>query len=97
MIVPSVWEEPFGRIVIEAAQYALPVIGSNRGGIPGTVHAIGFGDVYQFDSVDELCGLITKYTDRVFVRQMIETGPDHMENYAIERQIERMEDLYRRL
>lgn len=97
MIVPSVWEEPFGRIVIEAAQYALPVIGSNRGGIPETVHAIGFGDVYQFDSADELCGLITKYTDRVFVRQMIETGPDHMENYAIERQIERMEDLYRRL
>ena len=31
IIVPSIWEEPFGRVVVEANQYGLPVIGSNRG------------------------------------------------------------------
>lgn len=33
-ICPSLWNEPFGRVVIEAYQYALPVIGSAMGGIP---------------------------------------------------------------
>lgn len=34
LIVPSVGEEGFGRVVIEALACELPVIGSNRGGIP---------------------------------------------------------------
>jgi len=42
LIVPSLWAEPFGRIVIEAAQYAVPVIGSDRGGIPETVQRLQF-------------------------------------------------------
>lgn len=33
-VCPSLWEEPFGRVVIESYQYAMPVIGSNMGGIP---------------------------------------------------------------
>lgn len=34
LIVPSLWHEPFGRIIIEAYSYGIPVVGSNRGGIP---------------------------------------------------------------
>ncbi len=33
LIVPSVWNEPFGRIVVEAFFYNIPVIGANKGGI----------------------------------------------------------------
>lgn len=33
-IVPSVWEEPFGRIALEAQLLAVPTIVSNRGGLP---------------------------------------------------------------
>lgn len=33
LVVPSLWEEPFGRVVIEAYTAGVPVIGSNRGGI----------------------------------------------------------------
>lgn len=33
LIVPSLWEEPFGRVVIEGIKYGKHVIGSNRGGI----------------------------------------------------------------
>src|SRR5690606_27119957 len=33
LIVPSLWNEPFGRVVIEAYAHGKPVIGSNRGGI----------------------------------------------------------------
>ena len=34
MIIPSLWNEPFGRVVIEAYSHNKPVIGANRGGIP---------------------------------------------------------------
>lgn len=33
LIVPSLWEEPLGRIVLEAYAHGVPVIGANRGGI----------------------------------------------------------------
>ena len=34
LIVPSLWNEPFGRVVIESILYSKPVIASNMGGIP---------------------------------------------------------------
>lgn len=40
LVVPSVWEEAWGRVATEAHFSGIPVIGSNRGGIP---EAIGPG------------------------------------------------------
>lgn len=34
LIVPSLWNEPFGRVVIESILHSKPVIASNVGGIP---------------------------------------------------------------
>nr|WP_299595893.1 glycosyltransferase [Sphingomonas bacterium] len=42
MLVPSQWEEAFGRVAAEAQFSGIPVIGSNRGGLP---EAIGDGGV----------------------------------------------------
>jgi glycosyltransferase involved in cell wall biosynthesis len=37
MLVPSVWEEAFGRVAIEAQSCGIPVIASRRGGLPESV------------------------------------------------------------
>ena len=37
VIVPSLWEEPFGRTAIEAMSYGIPVIASNIGGLKNIV------------------------------------------------------------
>ncbi len=42
LLVPSVWEEAFGRVVIEAQSCRIPVIASQRGGLP---EAVGDGGV----------------------------------------------------
>jgi glycosyltransferase involved in cell wall biosynthesis len=42
LLVPSVWEEAFGRVVIEAQSCKIPVIASARGGLP---EAVGNGGI----------------------------------------------------
>ena len=54
-VVPSVWEEPFGLTCIEALAAGLPLITTNRGGIPEITSA-------------ECC--ITLSTDDSFVKNL---------------------------
>ncbi|MFQ9193298.1 MAG: glycosyltransferase family 4 protein [Candidatus Gastranaerophilaceae bacterium] len=95
-IVPSVWEEPFGRIVIEAAQYGLPTIGSNRGGIPEIIKQLQYGVVYDV-SEDRLIELIKKYSNREYLRKIYALGPQNLEKYSIENQIADFEKLYEKV
>ncbi len=37
LLVPSLWQEAFGKVSIEASAHSIPVIVSNRGGLPETV------------------------------------------------------------
>jgi glycosyltransferase involved in cell wall biosynthesis len=34
LVVPSIWNEPFGRVTVEAYSHGVPVVGANTGGIP---------------------------------------------------------------
>ena len=37
-VVPSIWEEPAGRVVLEAEAMKIPVVAANSGGIPEYVN-----------------------------------------------------------
>jgi len=52
LVVPSLWHDPAPRVVLEAMSYGVPVIGSNRGGIPELVGDAGW--VFDPDHPDEL-------------------------------------------
>nr|BFF16234.1 glycosyltransferase family 4 protein [Microbacterium flavescens] len=41
LVVPSVWEEPFGRVAAEAAALGVPLIISNRGGLAESAESHG--------------------------------------------------------
>jgi len=47
LIVPSLWNEPFPRVLIEGYSYAIPVIASNRGGIPENVKENKTGFIFN--------------------------------------------------
>jgi len=49
LIVSSLWNEPFGRIVLEANSYGIPVLVSNRGGLPELVENGKNGYIFDLD------------------------------------------------
>lgn len=56
IIIPSLWNEPFGRVVIEGLAHKLLVLGSRRGGIPELL-SNGSGLLFN-PEIEELEGLI---------------------------------------
>ena len=49
LLTPSMWEEPFGRVIIEAGINNIPIIASYRGGLPEAVGdgGIVINDIYN--------------------------------------------------
>ena len=56
LIVPSLWYEVFGIVILEAFTLATPVIVRNRGGMPEIVEESGGGFVYGTEK--ELLGVM---------------------------------------
>lgn len=48
-IVPSVWEEPFGRVALESIMLGTPVIASNKGGLREIVEDDKYGYITDLD------------------------------------------------
>lgn len=47
LVVPSIWEEPLGMIVLEAYMHGVPVIAANSGGLPEIVDQGRTGILYD--------------------------------------------------
>jgi len=58
LIVPSLWYEVFGIVILEAFSLATPVIVRNRGGMPKIVEESGGGFVYGTE--EELLGVMER-------------------------------------
>lgn len=52
LIVPSLWEEPFGRVIVESYSYGVPVIASNNGGIPEIIVEGETGYIFDLNKND---------------------------------------------
>ncbi len=69
VIVPSIWEEVFGIIILEAFGQKTPVIVRKRGGMPEVVEASGGGFVY--DSEPELMAAVEKLVNEPELRRSL--------------------------
>ncbi len=58
LIVPSLWNEPLGRVVIEANAHGIPTIVSNRGGLPEIVEDKVTGYIFEPDEPRSLQKLL---------------------------------------
>ena len=60
-IVSSEWDEPLPRTIIESYSKGIPVIGTNKGGIPEMIHENKTGYIYQSGCYNELINTIIKF------------------------------------
>lgn len=54
LVVPSLWEEPFGRTVAESLRSGVPVLASKRGGVPEIVSKQELGMLFDPDEANSL-------------------------------------------
>lgn len=93
MIVPSLWAEPFGRVVIEAAQHGLYVIGSDNGGIPEIIQYIGCGEICNVNDIYSFVHIMEK-AYHMNMEDSFRNIKRNIERYSIEQQINDFETLY---
>lgn len=69
LLVPSIWPEPFGRVCVEAQSHGIPVLASNRGGLP---EAVGKGGVLinEIFNEDNWIKTINSFNNDEFYEQM---------------------------
>ncbi|WP_113094086.1 glycosyltransferase [Agrobacterium sp. fls2-241-TYG-188a] len=60
IVVPSRWHEPQSLILMEAATYGVPVIGTERGGTPEILRDLGTGWCYDPDREGDLLRVLEK-------------------------------------
>jgi glycosyltransferase involved in cell wall biosynthesis len=85
VVVPSRWEEPFGRVPAEAMVSGIPCVVSDRGGLPEVVGETG-EVVERIDSVDEWVDAI----DRALTSHDPEAQKQRVKRFSAERQVKKL-------
>lgn len=93
-IIPSLWNEPFSRILIESYAYGIPVLASSRGGIPENVIEGKTG--YLFEPTDresfeaKLKKLLKTHFDKEFIRNFAS-------NFSVDKHVDLYCEMYNQL
>lgn len=71
LVVPSLWNEPSGMVIIEAFAQGVPVIGSNRGGIPECIEENKTGFLFSPEHPETLTAALERFiSDRDLLARM---------------------------
>lgn len=95
LLCPSLWEEPFGRVVLDAYKHAMPVISSDRGALPELVKDGFSGMVVPSGEVMQLVLAMQSYAedpDRIIEHS--KNAIECLEQYSLEKQVKRFEEVY---
>lgn len=96
LICPSVWEEPFGMVVLEAYRQAMPVIASRKGALPELIRHQETGmlvDIREKDGLLEAMRFYTEQPSRIYEHGR--NAAAALEAFSVKRQAERFAALYR--
>lgn len=90
LLVPSQWEEPFGRVIVEAGAGGIPVIASKVGGIP---EALGEGGILIDDYRNPLSWIRAIHEMEKRYDQYSEAARRNAERFDVKIAVSRLLDL----
>ncbi|WP_165731736.1 glycosyltransferase family 4 protein [Polaribacter sp. 20A6] len=95
LIVPSLWHEPFGRVVLESIIHKKPVIGSKRGGI---LELLSNNKAFIFNPDDESLNLLIEkiILDKNFLNSF-NFDEEFLNQFKIEKVVEEYLNVFHKL
>jgi len=92
LVVPSRWQEPFSRVILEGHASGLPVVASSTGGTPEAIRHGLTGFLFNPDQPRELTAVLDRLeTDRRLAWQVGQRGQDQArQQFSIERMVDRL-------
>lgn len=96
LIVPSFWEEAFGRVVIEAASYGIPSIASDSGGLR---EAVGDGGIMirNFLDTEKWIKAITRSLEKVLYDKLCLKAHKHSLLFRASVQCRKFENVIKKI
>jgi glycosyltransferase involved in cell wall biosynthesis len=95
LVVPSLWYEPLGLVIIEAYAHGVPVVASNRGGIPELVEEGRTGFLFDPDCPGDLATKMQRFVDEPsLIRDMRLACLEKAQDFRPERVIEEYLEVY---
>jgi glycosyltransferase involved in cell wall biosynthesis len=96
LVVPSLWNEPFGLVVAEAFAQGVPVIGSMRGAIPELIEDGVTGFVFEPDQPESLNAAIGRFvSDRGLAEKMRPKVLEKSRDFLPQRMVNEYLEVYR--
>ncbi|WP_166383413.1 glycosyltransferase family 4 protein [Polaribacter sp. 11A2H] len=95
LIVPSLWHEPFGRVVLESLIHKKPVIGSKRGGI---IELLSNNKAFIFNPDDENLDLLIEkiILDKNFLNSF-NFNEEFLKQFKVEKVVEEYLNVFHKL
>ena len=95
VIVPSLWYETFGLVILESFRHGTPVVASRIGGFPELVRNGENGRLFEAGNAAELAGILGSLTrDPEEMRRMGERAIRTAGEYGMDLHLERLTALY---
>lgn len=95
LVCPSIWEEPFGRVVLDAYVAGIPVIVSNRGALPELILEGKTGFSFDPDNPEQLVNLLSTFPERIEMLDLRRNICELLPRFSIETQGKRFMDVYK--
>lgn len=92
LLMPSIWNEGFGRVIIEAGIYGIPTIASNRGGIK---EAVGNGGIIinNYQDINEWIKNLNKLRDKRMYSLLSSNARKHAKKFSLNIQCKQLENI----
>lgn len=94
LVVPSLWSEPFGRVVIDAYKNAIPVIATKMGGLKEIVENNKTGLLIEAHNTEELMKAINVFSVHENVKQKLRNCQKQLKKFSLDNQIYEFEKIY---